>query len=64
LAFGTTAPLLSVTVPTILPVEIVVWAIAMGEKINANSATRDGRANRTLSPGRLKVGITAVPFGK
>jgi hypothetical protein len=62
-AFGTTAPVVSVTVPTILPVEIVVWAIAMEEKTKADITARAGRINRATDREELKVGITIFPFG-
>ena len=64
LALGTTAPLASVTVPEILPVEIVVCAEAAEHKTRntANTAIKGNKLETALRLGELRFGMLDLPL--
>jgi hypothetical protein len=62
LAPPTTAPVGSVTVPTILPVEIVVWPKAMEERDNTDRVTTASTTNRTPEREEFSFNIVDLPF--
>jgi hypothetical protein len=62
-AAGTTAPVASVTIPTILPVETVVWAKATEERNSAETAIKASTINRALRWEELNFDIVDLPFG-
>jgi hypothetical protein len=62
LAPPTTAPVGSVTVPTILPVLIVVWAVSETDIVNTQATIRASATNRTPERGELSFNIGSLPF--
>ncbi len=63
LAFGKTAPVESVTLPTMLPVEIEVWANATDDKSNAHRVINASSINRAPGREELRFNIVNLPFG-
>jgi hypothetical protein len=59
-----TAPLGSLTVPTMLPVPTVAWATAIAENSSTKKAVMNARRpNRVPCRGELRFNIVHLPFG-
>src|ERR1700734_272182 len=63
LALGRTAPVESVTLPTILPVEIEVWANATEHISSADRVINTSSINRAPGREELRFNIVNLPFG-